>query len=167
MAKELLLQLQESSDETIDWSHLVYKPIFVPETAPLNSLLRTFKEARRHMAMVVDEYGDVQGIVTFEDVLEEIVGDIFDESDRPIDELWSQDDGALHALGTIELRHLCEHLGVKLPSDTEVTRLGGLVAELLGRIPVKGDTVEWNDYCLEVLSASQWSAELVSVKKKV
>jgi CBS domain containing-hemolysin-like protein len=167
MAKELLLQLQEGSDEPIDWSRLIYEPIFVPETAPLNSLLRTFKEARRHMAIVVDEYGDVQGIVTFEDVLEEIVGDIFDESDRPIDELWSQDDGSLHALGTIELRHLCEHLGVKLPSDTEVTRLGGLVTELLGRIPVKGDTVEWNDYCLEVLSASQWSAELVSVKKKV
>ncbi|VUX55322.1 conserved membrane protein of unknown function [uncultured Woeseiaceae bacterium] len=167
MAKELLFQLQENSDETIDWSRLVYEPIFVPETAPLNSLLRTFKEARRHMAIVVDEYGDVQGIVTFEDVLEEIVGDIFDESDRPIEDLWSQDDGSLHALGTIELRHLCGHLGVKLPSDTEVTRLGGLVTELLGRIPVKGDTVEWNDCYLEVLSASQWSAELVSVKKKV
>ncbi len=167
MAKELLFQLQENSDETIEWSHLVYEPIFVPETAPLDSLMRIFKEARRHMAIVVDEYGDVQGIVTFEDVLEEIVGDIFDESDRPIDELWSQDDGSLHALGTIELRDLCEHLGVKLPSDTEVTRLGGLVTELLGRIPVKGDTVEWNNCCLEVLSASQWSAELVSVKKKV
>jgi CBS domain containing-hemolysin-like protein len=167
MAKELLLQLQECFDETIDWSRLVYEPIFVPESAPLNSLLRTFKEARRHMAIVVDEYGDVQGIVTFEDVLEEIVGDIFDESDRPMEDLWSQDDGSLHALGTIELRDLCGHLGVKLPSDTEVTRLGGLVAELLGRIPVKGDTVEWNDYCLEVLSASQWSAELVSIKKKV
>ena len=167
MAKELLFQLQENADETIDWSRLVYEPIFVPETAPLNSLLRTFKEARRHMAIVVDEYGDVQGIVTFEDVLEEIVGDIFDESDRPIEDLWSQDDGSLHALGTIELRHLCEHLGVKLPSDTEVTRLGGLVTELLGRIPVKGDTVEWNNCCLEVLSASQLSAELVSVKKKV
>ncbi len=167
MAKELLLQLQECSDEMIEWSRLVYEPIFVPESAPLNSLLRTFKEARRHMAIVVDEYGDVQGIVTFEDVLEEIVGDIFDESDRPMEDLWSQDDGSLHALGTIELRHLCEHLGVKLPADTEVTRLGGLVTELLGRIPVKGDTVEWNNCCLEVLSASQWSAELVSVKKKV
>ena len=167
MAKELLFQLQENADETIDWSRLVYEPIFVPETAPLNSLLRTFKEARRHMAIVVDEYGDVQGIVTFEDVLEEMVGDIFDESDRPIEDLWSQDDGSLHALGTIGLRHLCEHLGVKLPSDTEVTRLGGLVTELLGRIPVKGDTVEWNNCCLEVLSASQLSAELVSVKKKV
>jgi CBS domain containing-hemolysin-like protein len=167
MAKELLFQLQENSDETIDWSRLVYEPIFVPETAPLNSLLRTFKEARRHMAIVVDEYGDVQGIVTFEDVLEEIVGDIFDESDRPIEDLWSQDDGSLHALGTIELRKLSRQLGIKLPPDTEASRLGGLVTDLLGRIPVKGDTVEWNDCCLEVLSASQWGAELVSIKKKV
>ena len=100
MAKELTFPVAgKRSDETIDWSRLVYEPIFVPETAPLNSLLRTFKEARRHMAIVVDEYGDVQGIVTFEDVLEEMVGDIFDESDRPIEDLWSQDDGSLHALG--------------------------------------------------------------------
>jgi len=167
MAKDLLFQLQENSDETIDWSRLVYEPIFVPETAPLNSLLRTFMEARRHMAIIVDEYGDVQGIVTFEDVLEEIVGDIFDESDRPIEDLWSQDDGSWHALGTIELRKLSQQLGIKLPPDTEASRLGGLVTDLLGRIPIKGDTVEWNDCCLEVLSASQWSAELVSIKKKV
>ena len=111
------------------------------------------------------EYGDVQGIVTFEDVLEEIVGDIFDESDRREEELWPQDDGSLHALGTIELRKLCGQLDIKLPPDTEASRLGGLVMELLGRIPVKGDTVEWNDCRLEVLSASQWSAELVSIKK--
>jgi len=157
--------LQENSEETIDWSRLVHEPIVVPETAPLDSLLRTFKEARRHMAIVVDEYGDIQGIVTFEDVLEEIVGDIIDESDRPIKDLWSQHDGSVHALGTIELRKLCRQLEIKLPPDTEVTRLGALVTELLGRIPVKGDTVEWNDCWLEVLSASQWSAELVSIKK--
>jgi len=166
MTKELLLQLQESADETIDWSRLVYEPIFVPECAPLNALLRTFKEARRHLAIVVDEYGDIQGIVTFEDVLEEIVGDIIDESDRPVDEMWPQEDGSLHALGTIELRRLCRQLGIKLPRDTEVSRLGGLVSELLGRVPVEGDTVEWNDCWLEVLSASRWSAELVSIKKK-
>jgi len=165
MAKELLLQLQDGSDETIDWSRLVNEPIVVPKTARLDSLLRIFKEAHRHMAIVVDEYGDVQGIVTLEDVLEEIVGDIVDESDRPIEDLWSQDDGSLHALGTIELRKLCRQLEIKLPPDTEASRLGGLVMELLGRIPVKGDTVEWNDCWLEVLSASQWSAELVSIKK--
>jgi len=167
MAKELLLQLQESSDETIDWSRLVHEPVFVPESAPLNALLQTFKEARRHMAIVVDEYGDVQGIVTFEDVLEEIVGDIFDESDRPIEDLWPQVDGSVHALGTIELRKLCQQLGIKLPRDTDVSRLGGLVSKLLGRVPVEGDTVEWNDCWLEVLSANRWSAELVSIKKKV
>jgi len=165
MAKELLFQLQENSDETIDWSCLVHEPIVVPETAILDSLLRTFKEARRHLAIVIDEYGDVQGIVTLEDVLEEIVGDIVDESDRPIEDLWSQDDGSLHALGTIELRKLCRQLDIKLPPDTEASRLAGLVMESLGRIPVKGDTMEWNDCRFEVLSASRWSAELVSIKK--
>jgi CBS domain containing-hemolysin-like protein len=128
-------------------------------------LLRIFKEARRHMAIVVDEYGDVQGIVTLEDVLEEIVGDIIDESDRPIEDLWSQDDGSLHALGTIELRKLCQHLEIRLPADTNASRLSGLVMELLGRIPVKGDTVEWNGCRIEVLSASRWSAELVSIRR--
>ncbi len=165
MAKELLFQLQENSEETIDWSTLVYEPIMVPETATLDSLLRTFQEARRHLAIVVDEYGDVQGIVTLEDVLEEIVGDIVDESDRPVEELWPREDASVHALASIELRKLCQQLEIRLPADTDVTRLGGLVTELLGRIPVQGDTVEWNECWLEVLSASQWSAELVSIKK--
>jgi CBS domain containing-hemolysin-like protein len=166
MAKELLLQLQESVEETIDWSRLVHEPVVVPESAPLNELLRTFKEARRHMAIVVDEYGDIQGIVTFEDVLEELVGDIIDESDQPVEELWPQDDGSVHALGTIELRSLCAQLGISLPPDTKVSRLGGLISELLGRVPVAGDMLEWNDCSLEVLAASRWSAELVSIKKK-
>ena len=165
MAKELLFQLQENAGEAIDWSCLVYEPIVVPESATLDSLLRTFKEARRHLAIVTDEYGDVQGIVTLEDVLEEIVGDIVDETDRPMEDLWSQDDGSLHALGTIELRKLCRQLEIKLPPDTEASRLAGLIMESLGRIPVKGDTVEWNDCRFEVLSASRWSAELISIKK--
>lgn len=167
LAKDLLLQLQESTDEPIDWSRLVLEPLVVPETAPLDSLLRTFKEARRHLAIVVDEYGDIQGIVTFEDVLEEIVGDIFDESDRPIREVWPQEDGSLHVLGTIELRKLSQQLGVELPPDTRASRLGGLVTELLGRIPVQGDTMEWNGCRIEVLSTSKWSAERVSIKKQV
>jgi len=77
-----------------------------------------------------------------------------------------QDDGSMHALGTIELRKLCQQLNTKLPANTEASRLSGLVMELLGRIPVKGDTVEWNDCWFEVLSASRWSAELVSIRKK-
>jgi putative hemolysin len=165
MAKEVLLHLQGQSDENIDWSHLVNEPIVVPETARLNSLLRIFKKEQRHMAIVVDEYGDFQGIVTLEDVLEEIVGDIFDESDQPIEKLWPQEDGSWHVLGTMELRKLCQQLQISLPAETESTRLSGLVMELLGRVPAKGDTVEWNGHSLEVISASRWSAELVSIKK--
>ena len=166
MAKELLFQLQESSAETINWSSLLYEPVVIPESAPLDSLLRTFKEAQRHMAIVVDEYGGVQGIVTLEDVLEEIVGDIEDESDRPVEELWPQKDGSVHVLASIELRKLCHRLELDSPPALKVTRLGGLISELLGRIPIEGDSVEWNDCRLEVISASRWSAELVSIKKK-
>jgi putative hemolysin len=165
LAKEILLHLQGRSDEKIDWSHLVNEPIVVPETARLNSLLRIFKKEQRHMAIVVNEYGDFQGIVTLEDVLEEIVGDIFDESDQPIENLWPQEDGSWHVLGTMELRELCQQLQFSLPAETESTRLSGLVMELLGRVPANGDTVEWNGHSLEVISASRWSAELVSIKK--
>lgn len=165
IAKELLFQLLERPDGPIDWSSLVHEPVVVPESARLNSLLGTFKKARRHMAIVVDEYGDVQGIVTLEDVLEEIVGDIIDESDEPVAELWRQDDGSFHALASIDLRKLCRYLGVDLPLETEATRLGGLLAELLGRVPVIGDAVVWNNWRLEVMSASHWSAELISIKK--
>jgi len=166
MVKELLLHLQESSSETIDWSRLVREPVIVPKSIPLDALLRTFKEAKRHMAIVVDEYGDVQGIVTLEDVLEEIVGDIIDESDQPTEEIWPQQDGSVHALASIELRKLCELLALDYPVDTQVARLGGLIMKLLGRIPAEGDKVEWNSCWLEVKSASQWGAELVSIKKK-
>jgi putative hemolysin len=165
MTKDLLFQLQENTDEIIDWSRLIYEPVVVPESATLDSLLRTFKEVRRHMAIVVDEYGDVQGIVTLEDVLEEIVGDIVDESDRPEEDIWPQKDGSVHALATVELRKLCRQIDVDLPPDTKVTSLGGLVSELLGRIPVKGDTLEWNNCSLEVRSASRWSAKLISIRK--
>lgn len=165
MAKEFLLQLQDGSDEEINWSLLVCESIVVPETASLDSLLRLFKEERRHMAIVVDEYGDVQGIVTLEDVLEELVGDIIDESDQPMEDLWPQDNGSLHVLGTIKLRRICQQLEIRMPSDTKASRLSGLIMELLGRIPVTGDTMEWNGCLVEVLAANRWGAELASIKK--
>ncbi len=167
LVKKLLFQLQENPDESIDWSRLVIEPIIVPETATVDTMLRTFKEARRHMAIVIDEYGDVQGIVTLEDVLEEIVGDIMDESDRPAVAMWIQEDGAVHALASTALRELCKQLDISLLPDMEITTLGGLVTKLLGRMPIDGDTMEWNDCRLEVLSSNNWGAELVSIRKKV
>ena len=164
-AKQLLAELVESEGDSIAWQGLVHEPIVVPETVALDSMLRTFRTTRRHMALVVDEYGDFQGIVTLEDVIEEVIGDIFDESDLPSEDLWQRPGGSIRAFATAELHRLCRLLDVDMPDDAEMATVGGLVSELLGRIPVAGDSVDWHGYRFEVLSAGNRGAELVSVAR--
>jgi len=164
-AKEVLSQLVESASDRIRWQTLVHDAIVVPESVALDSLLRTFRHRRRHMALIVDEYGDFQGIVTLEDVIEEVVGDIFDESDLPREDLWQRPDGSVRAFGTAELHRVCRMLGVAMPVDAEIATIGGLVSESLGRIPKQGDTVEWRGCRLTVLSAGGRAADLVSIVK--
>lgn len=165
LVKDLLFQLQKHPGNKPNWSKLLREPLIIPASRPLNSLLRTFKEERRHMAIVVDEYGGTEGIVTLEDILEELVGDIIDESDRPMVDLWPQMDGSIHALASIEMRNVCEHLGAEWKREENVTSLGGLVTTLLGRIPVKGDVLRWNEHELEVLSATETRAEIIKVSQ--
>ena len=164
LAKELFFQLERHPDKEIDWEALMREPLIVPESMHLNSLLRAFQQDRRHMAIVVDEYGDVEGIVTLEDVLEEIVGEIIDESDPDVQEMWPQADGSLEIVASIEMRKVGDHLGFEWFLHGDITSAGGLVAELLGRIPVKGDAVDWNGYRLEVLSATQRRAERIRIR---
>jgi CBS domain containing-hemolysin-like protein len=150
IVKELLYWLHDNPGETIDWPSLVHEPIVVPETMSLLALLRTFQDARRHMAIIVDEYGNVEGIVTLEDVLEE---------------LWPQPDGSLHVRATVDLRKICTKLDLPWQPEDEVTTVGGLVTELLGRLPVRGDNVEWNGCQVEILSAGERRAELIAVSR--
>ena len=163
-AKELLLSLLDNPD-VIDWPTLMREPLIIPETTPLNSLLQAFQAAQQHMAIVVDEYGGTEGIVTLEDVLEELVGEIIDESDRPFEDLWPQKDGAVHALSTIELHKLTKHLGIPWIPDVDVHTLGGLLSSRLERIPRKGDATTWNGYRVEVLSATETRAEVVRLER--
>jgi magnesium and cobalt exporter, CNNM family len=163
-AKELLYSLPDNPD-VIDWPTLMREPIIIPETRPLNSLLQEFRAARQHMAIVVDEYGGTEGIVTLEDVLEELVGEIVDESDRPIENLWPQKDGTVHALSTIELLKLTEYLGIPWSPDADVHTLGGLLSSLLERVPRKGDAITWNGYRVEVLSATETRAEVIRLER--
>lgn len=163
LAKDLLFQLQENPDAEVDWRELIREPLSIPEAKPLDSLLRDFQETRRHMAIVVDEYGGVEGIVTLEDVLEEIVGDIIDESDRYVEDIWPQGDGSVDVLASIEMRKVGKYLGFEWGPDSNIATPGGLVAELLGRIPVSGDSVEWEGYRLEVLSATRKRAERIRI----
>jgi len=164
LAKELLLALGADSEE-VPWHNLVKAPLVIPPSRRLDSLLQAFRAARRHLAIVVDEYGGTEGIVTLEDVLEELVGDIIDESDRPIADITQLDDGSLQARGSVEMRKLSARLGVDWVNDYDINTLGGLLTGLLDRVPREGDTVDWEGYRLEVLEASETRAEVILIRQ--
>jgi CBS domain containing-hemolysin-like protein len=124
--------------------------LFVPESRPLDALLRDFQRSRTHMAMVVDEYGGTAGMITLEDVIEEIVGEIQDEFDREAPKVEETADG-LVVDGLTVLDDVWEKLDVEVEASAEVSTIGGLVAEKLGRIPRTGDRVSTNGYELRVL----------------
>ena len=165
LAKDLLYWLLLNDDQKVDWEALLQDALVVPPTVPLLQLLRTYKDTRRHLAIVVDEYGTVDGLATLEDVLEEIVGDIFDESDLPMHDFHEQKDGALIVRARIDLRKLSAKLGVAWDPEIEPSTIGGLVTERLERIPVVGDVVSWKGFRIEVLRADPRRAKLLRVSK--
>lgn len=165
LAKDLLDWLLRHADRNVEWAALVREPLVVPDTVLLPQLLRTFQESQRHLAIVVDEYGSVEGVVTLEDVLEEIVGDIRDEGDAPADDIEVRSDGALVVRGTVDMRKLSDRMGIAWDPDLEVSTIGGLVTETLERIPVTGDAIEWNGYRIEVLRADRRRARRVLVRR--
>ena len=165
LAKDLLYWLLQNDDEEVDWDALLQDPLVVPPTVPLLQLLRTYKETRRHLAIIVDEYGTVDGLATLEDVLEEIVGDIFDESDLPMHDIYEQADGALIVRARVDLRKLSAKLDVPWDPAIEPSTIGGLVTERLERIPVVGDVVAWKGFRIEVLRADSRRAKLLRVSK--
>ena len=166
LAKDLLNWLLTHDDEEIDWDSLLLEPLFVPEGTPLPKLLRTFQDSRRHMAFVVDEYGTMEGIVTMEDVFEEIVGDIDDESDAPTKDIVEREDGSLFVKATVDLRKLSAQLGLQWEPEEDVTTVGGLISEELERIPQVGDSISWNGYQITVLRADRQRARLLSIKEE-
>ncbi len=166
LAKELLYWLLQNDDETIDWAALTKESLIVPPSVPLRQLMRTFQDSRRHMAIIIDEYGTVDGIATLEDVIEEIVGEIFDESDLPTHELHKLADGSLIVRARVDLRKLSAKLDVAWDPAVEASTIGGLVTESLERIPVAGDTIEWRGYQVEVLRADERRATLLRIVKQ-
>jgi CBS domain containing-hemolysin-like protein len=119
---------------------IVRPAIFVPESKKIAELLREMQSRKIHMAIVVDEYGDVSGLVTIEDLLEEIVGEIADEYDREEPLVEPVDDNTMRVNGRLPIDELSELVGVELP-DEEWDTVGGLMAGLLGKIPSRGDEV--------------------------
>ncbi|MEP6697093.1 MAG: hemolysin family protein [Pseudonocardiales bacterium] len=125
---------------------------FVPESKPVDELLREMQAKRTHLTIVIDEYGGTAGLVTIEDILEEIVGEITDEYDverPPIEQL---DDDTVRVTARLSVEDLAELFGVDLPTD-EVETVGGLLAQALGRVPIPGATVGVNGLELTAESA--------------
>ena len=165
LAKELLYRQLLHDEQAIDWESLRRESLTVPESLPLPRLLRTFQESQRHLAIVIDEYGDVKGIATLEDVLEEIVGEIYDESDERTIEIVECTDGSLQVDASVDLRKLSTALDIAWKPEEDVSTVGGLVSETLERIPTVGDSIEWQDYRITVLRADKQHAQLLSVRK--
>jgi CBS domain containing-hemolysin-like protein len=166
LAKELLDWMLQNDQQEIDWDELINEALVVPPTAPLLQLLHTFQETRKHLAIVIDEYGGVEGIATLEDVLEELVGEIFDESDTSRAEFHRTADGALIVRGRVDLRKLSARLGVVWDPSLEASTVGGLLMEQLERIPVVGDSIRWNGFVIEVLRADDRRARLLRIRKE-
>lgn len=160
--KDLMFQLHDTPGDP-NWERLLMPAVVVGENTPLEQLLRLFQEKRRHMGTVVDEYGVIKGIVTLEDVLEEIVGEIEDESDRVNPFIKKRSDGSLSCRGWAEIRKVFELLGVN--EEVDVVSVGGFVADLVGRVPRAGDEVVWNGLRFTVLSASPRRAERVEIRR--
>lgn len=165
LAKQLMMWMLANPNRDIEWSEIVREPVIVPESMALPALLRTFKESRRHLALVVDEYGGVEGIVTLEDILEEMVGEIMDEHDAPSEDIVRLPDGSIRAAGDIDLRRLCRFLDLEWEPDADVITVSGLLAESLQRLPRVGDRVQWRGFQLTVTEMSRRRAGWVLIKR--
>ncbi|MDD3643884.1 MAG: hemolysin family protein, partial [Candidatus Krumholzibacteria bacterium] len=136
-----LVDISDEDAERTGIEQLAREAYFVPEGKKIDDLLRDFRMRRQHMAVVVDEYGGTSGIVTLEDILEEIVGEITDEYDRVSPLIRRAGEASYLIEGRTPLEDLRETLGIDLQSE-EVDTLGGLLYDLLGRVPSQGEQIE-------------------------
>jgi len=152
-AKDLLRALAASNggSETLDIRQLATPPWFVPETTLLIEQLNAFRTRKAHFALVVDEYGALMGLVTMEDILEEIVGHIDDEHDEPELPIRRLPDGSLEVTGTLSIRDLNREMGWTLP-DTEATSIAGLIIHEARAIPEEGQTFVFHGLRFHILS---------------
>jgi putative hemolysin len=141
-------------------------PFFVPEVMKVSKLLTEMQRRKTHLAIVVDEFGGTSGIVTLEDVVEEIVGEIHDESDVEEKRIKVLSDGVVMADGSVPLRELEEHLGVDFPEEGDYETLGGFLTATAGRVPPSGSLVVWGGLTFTVKQADDRRVLKVEIARK-
>ena len=165
LAKDLLRFY--AGEEEFNVRDMLRPAVFIPESKRLNVLLKDFRANRNHMAMVVDEYGGVAGLVTIEDVLEQIVGDIDDEYDfdETADDMIAERGGAWRVKAATELARFDETFGTRYAHEDSDT-VGGLVLSRLGHLPKRGEQVVIDELNFKVLRADSRRLHLLLVEKK-
>lgn len=154
-----------SKHEAVDLDKIIRKAYFVPESKRIDSLLREFKRRHLHIAIAIDEYGGVSGIVCMEDIIEEIVGDIQDEFDNEREDILSIGDNIWLCDARVNLDDLNETIGSQFPTE-EFDTLGGFVFDLFGKIPVKYEKISWNSYDFIVQDMEGHRVNVIKVIKR-
>ena len=143
--KDCFAALQKH-DKNVKLEDLVGPTLYTTSVTQISALLRTLRESKHHMAVVVDEYGGTAGIITLEDILEELVGEIWDEHDDVVEDVRQQSDGSWLISGSASVDDTAEELGIKENDDIDAVAIGGLVQEKLSRLPKVGDKFIWGDF---------------------
>ena len=158
LAKKIL-----AGDKDIDILSLCYKPLIVPRNHQILDVLKEFKEKKVHVAVVIDEYGGTEGIITMEDILEEIVGDIFDEFDEIEEEYVDKGNGTYIVDGTMNIDDFFELIGYEEEVETDYATVGGFCQDILDRFAKKGDEFDFAHYHFIVLEADEFTVEKLKV----
>ncbi|MBQ6107023.1 MAG: HlyC/CorC family transporter, partial [Thermoguttaceae bacterium] len=163
-SKDLLLHLGPSGTPALNWTEYLHPPVFVPETKQINILLQEFLKSQNHFAIVLDEYGGVSGLVTLEDILEQIVGEIADETDDvPPEEIHLAEDGSAEVLGRVHIDEINTRLGTELSTEGDFETIGGFILTQLGRVPAIGEEIEADGVRLVVEEATARRVEKVRI----
>ncbi len=159
-----VLEVPHQERETRRAGELRRPVLLVPESKRVNDLLREMQEKSLHMAVVIDEYGNTAGLATLEDLVEEIVGEIRDESE-PVSDVVEETDRTFVVPGSLDLDRLEGLTGCRPARDVESTTLGGLVTERLGRVPAAGESVELDGIAIEVVASDGQAIERLRVRR--
>lgn len=162
--KDIIKCMAEKKE--IDLQKIVRKAYFVPETKRIDTLLREFKRRHLHIAIAIDEYGGIAGLVTMEDIIEEIVGDIQDEFDKEQEDILKISDNVWICDARVNLDDLNEALDTHFP-DEDFDSLGGFVFDLFGKVPVKYEKATWNNFDFIIQDMEGHRINFVKVIKNV
>lgn len=148
----------------IVFQDLIRIPYFVPETKYVDDLLKEFKKGKIHIAIVVDEFGGTAGLITLEDILEEIVGDIKDEYDIEEKEIEQIDDGAYIVKGKLEVEKINNYIGIDIPVEDDVNTISGVVMAVAGKVPRSGEIVKIGNIQFTILKSDERKIERIKIE---